>query len=992
MRELRVPKGALVVAAGLLSAPTSMAAEFTYTYQGLPVSLTASPALAAVRDPGGGARSPVALPDGAEPVPGGAELRLGRSRFVLVRARATGPGDTSTITAAESGLLEELLTRGADAQPVFELGGATKFPADEVLVGFSEPLSVEQVRDRLAPQWDALRLRSVRPSRERTFVVTIDQAAGGRAFEASRALASSPGVRFAEPNFVVAYSSGASCPFPPPSAPSHLGLATPLHALSKGAPVPSAAAGVAASGLTSWVVLTGTDFSDGAPGWATSHAEGATAAEPAIVASDWMRSPPHAVHMTAGGPAGVDPGTGHSAPYGCRSYLLSPVFDAAGYEDAFVELWFNPQYDEPRLDPFEALDFGRLLLLDAANGAVLDHLLLASPLQIHTYARWHKALWRIPPRHRRSGIQVAIEFTSDDQGYANGLYIDDIRVLGGRGLSDERPSADPYSSRQHGLVNRGQLAGQGGDENGTAITDAWALGPFARETLIAVLGDGVEREHPDLVVRQGFDAGSGDLSGEPQEAGDRVAQSSAGLVSAIADNGLGIAGTAPGFPVLPVRIGSTDESLASAIDGAVERGARIILHTIAFGESSSQAVEDAQRDALARGVVIVAPAGENLQGETWRMGSSVLCAVPGERKPICVGASSPADELKRVDSCDGQFWWESRGYDEWIDLVAPGTWMVTTDRQGESGYNSDPAESGIETDYTAEFSGTAAAAAHVAGVVALMLDRNQALSPDNVWKIMTSTARDLYDPGRDYWTGYGRLDARAALRTAIDLGDAAGSVSRPDPPVGTGGTKVGASEAFTLSGAICSRGEPVQYKVDWGDGTVPVWLPPGITTATHAWDAPGGYELTCQARCAGHTALVSTPSPSVIVGVRLAHGPNLNGTSVGQVVRECKRSGSGWKCTIKGKMRIRNGGDLPSPAATYDLRLIYPVPIQGVPPVRLGATLPALKPGASKTVKFNEAIAPDAPQAFYLWAILDPMGRVAELDETDNYVRMGIRP
>jgi hypothetical protein len=56
----------------------------------------------------------------------------------------------------------------------------------------------------------------------------------------------------------------------------------------------------------------------------------------------------------------------------------------------------------------------------------------------------------------------------------------------------------------------------------------------------------------------------------------------------------------------------------------------------------------------------------------------------------------------------------------------------------------------------------------VSGIVALLLERNPALKPNEVRAILTSTARDLGVPGRDELFGYGQADAFAAATAATN--------------------------------------------------------------------------------------------------------------------------------------------------------------------------------------------------------------------------------
>ena len=59
--------------------------------------------------------------------------------------------------------------------------------------------------------------------------------------------------------------------------------------------------------------------------------------------------------------------------------------------------------------------------------------------------------------------------------------------------------------------------------------------------------------------------------------------------------------------------------------------------------------------------------------------------------------------------------------------------------------------------------GTSIATAHVSGVVALMLERDPTMKPDDVRKILESTAIDLGAKGKDRLYGWGLVDVPRAL-------------------------------------------------------------------------------------------------------------------------------------------------------------------------------------------------------------------------------------
>ena len=77
-------------------------------------------------------------------------------------------------------------------------------------------------------------------------------------------------------------------------------------------------------------------------------------------------------------------------------------------------------------------------------------------------------------------------------------------------------------------------------------------------------------------------------------------------------------------------------------------------------------------------------------------------------------------------------------------------------------------------------SGTSIAAAHVSGVVALILERKPGLDPDAVRRVLLSTARDLGTPGRDDQFGAGLADAYQAL-LALEPRTVAGSDVPAEP-------------------------------------------------------------------------------------------------------------------------------------------------------------------------------------------------------------------
>ncbi len=79
-----------------------------------------------------------------------------------------------------------------------------------------------------------------------------------------------------------------------------------------------------------------------------------------------------------------------------------------------------------------------------------------------------------------------------------------------------------------------------------------------------------------------------------------------------------------------------------------------------------------------------------------------------------------------------------------------------------------------------DFFGTSAAAPHAAAVAALMLDANPALSPANINALLRTNAIDMDAAGFDFESGYGLVDADAAVAMSLSVeGCVAGSQAIP---------------------------------------------------------------------------------------------------------------------------------------------------------------------------------------------------------------------
>ena len=195
--------------------------------------------------------------------------------------------------------------------------------------------------------------------------------------------------------------------------------------------------------------------------------------------------------------------------------------------------------------------------------------------------------------------------------------------------------------------------------------------------------------------------------------------------------------------------------LAQAITYAADNGARVI--NLSVGGKQITKIEQAAVDyAYSKGVVIVVAAGNEGIGLS-------NYGIAASDKVLSV-SSTGFDDQRTVFSNWGK-----------VSVAAPGLDVLSlrarrTDTMlGIEGVKYTASAAFVGKDkrlYRA--SGTSFSAPLVSGLASLMIANDPSLTNRQVMNIIKSTARDVGTPGVDQYTGYGIIDARAALKAPKD--------------------------------------------------------------------------------------------------------------------------------------------------------------------------------------------------------------------------------
>jgi len=344
----------------------------------------------------------------------------------------------------------------------------------------------------------------------------------------------------------------------------------------------------------------------------------------------------------------------------------------------------------------------------------------------------------------------------------------------------------------------------------------YASGITGQGTKVCVVDTGVDDTHPmlnQLIAEHDFVNNDNDATDDNGH-GTHVA-------GIIASKDSLYRGVAPGSSLMAAKVldntgTGTTSGVVQGINWCVSNGADVI--NLSLGGGLSVGTCDANPDAMevnnavAAGVVVVSASGNN--GRISQI-SSPACASGA----IAVGA---------VDDFDGRTAFSNEGSQ--LAIVAPGVTITSLKA---------PINGGGFTSLT----GTSMATPHVAGLAALILDKNLNLTPTQVRTAIQSNALDLGTPGFDTIYGYGRIRAINSVNSVLPDGASASSST------GTGvillSSNIGgvSSLASVSESSLPTTGKPSSYFPHGLTSWTVTNLTPGQTvtvTLTYPTNIPAG--------------------------------------------------------------------------------------------------------------------------------------------------------
>jgi len=284
--------------------------------------------------------------------------------------------------------------------------------------------------------------------------------------------------------------------------------------------------------------------------------------------------------------------------------------------------------------------------------------------------------------------------------------------------------------------------------NRLSLPQAWNITTGSRNVRVGILGSRIDANHRELQGRVRADLGGIFYSDAGNSSPYTWGTQQAGIIGAMGNNGFGIAGIAWNTEFVPLRAvnaaGSMPNSAAiSAINHARQKDIPIISRSFGI-TTSDMGFFNAVRSYTGLFVNAAGNSGQNTDA------NPLLPSLPNV---LIVGAS---------DMNDGRSVWSSSQSSNFgrtsVHLFAPGGGLI-------NGVLRDIWTTAPNNSF-GNYSGTSAAAPHVAGVAALVLSVNPELSPQQARDILTNSV-DQVPAFANISISGGRLNAYRAVRYAL---------------------------------------------------------------------------------------------------------------------------------------------------------------------------------------------------------------------------------
>lgn len=390
-------------------------------------------------------------------------------------------------------------------------------------------------------------------------------------------------------------------------------------------------------------------------------------------------------------------------------------------------------------------------------------------------------------------------------------------------LQTQSSTNDPYAYKQWAL-------------DSLSAYDAWNYARNYNKVTVATLDLGYQVNHPDLKANivdpyNAYNAARGrsttDVS--PCNASFDHGSHVAGIIGAVADNGIGIAGiTKNAAYIMPIKVvdkdgDATSTSIVKAYDYVLrKRAARNVrVVNLSMGVDARQlpgtnesrtddAILAKIRQAYAAGIVTVCASGNKnasvdstLPFSCYPSEDDNVVSVINLRKSGNSIVRSPTSNYNATN-------------DRSKDISAPGTDIYSTVAFG---------------DYS-NMSGTSMAAPYVSGVLALEFAVNPKLTPRNAIKILYATATN---PGGFSWTrsyGWGMANAKAAVRaSAYGMTAAQAAKAKLVSPYLPGGSSTSSSSSESTALTVV-KAPTVSYRTHIQSAGWQGWRKNGKTAGT----------------------------------------------------------------------------------------------------------------------------------------------------------------